>query len=215
MSGTLSEHYRYLSDPRRHELYQSAIEQIVRPGDLVADLGCGFGVLGLLCLEAGAAHVFGLDQTDAIDIAAETMAGAGFTERYTCIRKSTFRAELPEKVDVLICDHVGYLGIDYGIIAMIEDARHRFLKPGGRVIPQAIELRIAGVASKQARDTLQAWQSEIVPSAYSWLSSYAANAKHDVQFAVDELATEPVTLGSVDLERDNPEVLTFTARLTP
>jgi protein arginine N-methyltransferase 1 len=185
----------------------------VRPGDLVGDLGCGFGVLGLLCLEAGAAHVWGIDSSDAVDIAAETMARQGFADRYTCMRESTFRAELPEEVDLLICDHVGYFGVDYGIVAMMDDARSRMLKPGGRVIPQALDLRVVGIASTQARDALRAWEKDTVPAAYSWLSSYAANAKHDVTFSADELATQAVPLGTVDLTQDSPDVLSFAATL--
>lgn len=213
MSATLFEHYCYLSEPRRHEAYRAAIANVVRSGDLAADLGCGFGVLGLLCLEAGAARVWGIDSTDAIDIAAETLAHEGFANRYACIRQSTFRAELSEPVDVLICDHVGYFGVDYGIVAMMEDARRRFLKPGGRVIPQALHLQIAGIASPQARDRLFAWEKDTVPGAYAWLSAYAVNSKHDVNFAADELATRPVPLGTVDLTQDSPDVLSFAATL--
>ncbi|MCB2063019.1 MAG: 50S ribosomal protein L11 methyltransferase [Novosphingobium sp.] len=214
MSGTLSEHHSYLSIPGRHEAYRTAVAQVVQPGDLVADLGCGFGVLGLLCLEAGADHVWGIDSTDAIEIAAETMAREGMADRYTCIRETSFRAELPEKVDVLICDHVGYFGVDYGIVAMLEDARSRFLKPGGRVIPQALDLRIAGVSSPQARDVLGQWEKDTIPGAYSWLSDYCINSKHDVTLAAEELATRSVSLGKVDLTQDSPGMLSFTARLT-
>lgn len=213
MSGTLSEHFCYLSVPQRHEAYRAAIAQAVRPGDLVADLGCGFGILGLLCLEAGADHVWGMDSTDAIEIAAETMAREGMADRYTCIRETSFRAELPEKVDVLICDHVGYFGVDYGIIAMLEDARRRFLKPGGRVIPQALDLRIAGISSPQARDVLRQWEKVTVPEAYSWLSDYCINSKHDVSLAADELATRAVPLGKVDLTQDSQPLLSFTTTL--
>lgn len=213
VSATLSEHYSYLSEPRRHEAYRAAIAQVLRPGDLVADLGCGFGVLGLMCLEAGAAHVYGIDSTEAIGIAAETMAREAYADRYSCIRESTFRAELPERVDLLICDHVGYFGVDYGIVAMLDDARRRMLKPGGRVIPQALELMIAGIASPQARTALDAWEQNSVPNAYSWLSTYAVNSKHDVTFSASELATRPVSLGVLDLTQDSPELLAFAATI--
>ena len=142
------------------------------------------------------------------------MAREGMADRYTCIRETSFRAELPEKVDVLICDHVGYFGVDYGIVAMLEDARSRFLKPGGRVIPQALDLRIAGVSSPQARDVLGQWEKDTIPGAYSWLSDYCINSKHDVTLAAEELATRSVSLGKVDLTQDSPGMLSFTARLT-
>ena len=214
MNETLSEHLAYLSEPGRHAAYTAAIAHELKPGDLVADLGCGFGVLGLLCLEAGAAHVWGIDRTDAIDIAAESLARQGHADRYTCIQETTFRAELPEKVDLLICDHVGCFGVDYGIVAMMDDARRRFLKPGGRVIPQILELKIAGIASSRVRDILRAWEDGSVPQAYSWLSALAVNSKTYIDLTPDELATAPVSLGKVDLTTDSPELLSFTATLS-
>ena len=85
--------------------FRQAIARTIRPGDFVADLGCGFGVLGMLCLQSGAAHCWGIDQTDAIEIARDTMARAGLGERYSCIGESSYRARLPEPVDLIICDH--------------------------------------------------------------------------------------------------------------
>jgi type I protein arginine methyltransferase len=213
VSAALEEHHSYLSLAHRAELYHAAIVQALSPGDTVADLGCGFGVLGLYCLEAGASQVWGIDSTDAIDIAAQTTARMGYAERYNCLHERSFRAQLSEPVDLLICDHVGHFGLDYGIIAMLEDARRRLLKPGGRIIPQAIALQIAGVASPLARNKLDAWQREPVPPAYAWLASYAANTKHVVSFSPDDLATKPVALGRVDLATDSPAVLSFAASL--
>lgn len=112
MSDTLSEHRGYLVDKRRIARYGDAIDRVILAGDTVVDLGCGFGILGLMCLKAGASKAWGIDATDAIDIARETAARAGFGEKYHCIQDQTYRAELPEKVDVLICDHVGYFGVD-------------------------------------------------------------------------------------------------------
>ena len=86
----LDEHLGYIADRVRSERFRQAIARTIGPGDCVVDAGCGFGVLGLMCLQAGAAHVWGIDQTAAVTIARETMDRAGFGTRYTCIRESTF-----------------------------------------------------------------------------------------------------------------------------
>ena len=53
----LDEHLGYVSDSIRYQHFKTAIARTIKHGDRVADLGCGSGVLGLLSLEAGAAHV--------------------------------------------------------------------------------------------------------------------------------------------------------------
>ena len=57
MLDPLDEHYGYLADPVKRERYRAAIEQAVRPGHIVMDLGCGSGLLGLMALRAGASQV--------------------------------------------------------------------------------------------------------------------------------------------------------------
>ncbi|QZH76393.1 MAG: methyltransferase domain-containing protein [Erythrobacter sp.] len=213
MAGVLAEHHDYLALKNRHALYARAIAQVVRSGDVVADLGCGFGILGIQCLQAGAAHVIGIDRTDAIEIARETVSREGLGDHYTCIRASSFRAELPALVDVIICDHVGFFGVDYGIVEMLEDAHRRMLKPGGKVMPRRIVLQVAGVSSARCGDLARMWSQPPVPREYHWLDSYAANARHAVDLGAGDVCSPPVTLGSVPLGEDNPATLQFSARI--
>lgn len=213
MSETFEEHLGYISDLRRLDLFRAAFAKLVRPGDSVADLGCGFGVLGLMCLQAGAARVWGIDRTDAIEIARETMDRAGWGDRYNCIREHTFRATLPEPVDLLVCDHVGLFGLDYGIVAMMADARRRFLKPGGRIFPRKIELILAGASSGPCKIKAAGWNGPGIPREYGWLQDFAVNTKHPHGFARDDIATRPAALGTVDLAADNPDLLAYEAVL--
>ena len=213
LSKILDEHLGYISDTVRLEHFRQAIALSVRPGDIVLDVGCGFAVLGLMCLEAGAARVYGIDHTDAIEIARETAVRAGFGERYHCIREHSFRAELPEQVDVIICDHVGYFGFDYGIIDILGDARRRFLKPGGRVIPGRIDLQIAGIASAAAREKAMAWSAPPIPAAFHWLEEYGINSRHRTTFSADNVLVPAANLGTIDLSADSPDHFSFTADL--
>ncbi|MFN3423597.1 MAG: 50S ribosomal protein L11 methyltransferase [Novosphingobium meiothermophilum] len=213
MASTLSEHHSYLIDARRTQLYRRAIQLSNVCDETVADLGCGFGILGLLCLEAGAGRVWGIDATDATDIALETAARAGYGSRYSCIRGQTFRAELPEVVDVLICDHVGYFGIDYGILQLMADAQERFLKPDGRIIPERIHLFLAGVRSDSCRKKLDVWETPEITPEFHWLRSYAVNTKHAVDLMPTDLATEPVPVAELVLGENYEESLAFKATL--
>lgn len=149
MYDVLKEHIGYVSDQRRLQAYRNAIAQVVRPGDVVADVGCGTGILGLLALQAGAGKVYAIDSTDAIWIAKETFKRAGLADKVKCLRGSSFEVDLPEPVDVLLCDHVGYFGIDYSLIETVSDARRRFLKPDGRIVPRGLTLQLAAIEHEE------------------------------------------------------------------
>ena len=126
----LDEHLGYVDDAIRLEQFRSAIAQVVHPGGRIADLGCGSGVLGLLCLQAGASHVVAIDSSAMIEVARQTMARAGLADRCTFIHARSHRAMLPEHTDVVICDHVGFFGFDYGIVHTMQDARRNRGVPG-------------------------------------------------------------------------------------
>ena len=45
----------------------------------------------------------------------------------------------PERVDVVVCETLGNYPFEENIIATLNDARARFLKPGGVIIPHSVE----------------------------------------------------------------------------
>lgn len=209
----LDEHLGYVADRTRLDRFVAAIARTLKPGDRVADLGCGTGVLGLLCLRAGASHVFAIDSSAMIEVARQTMARAGLADRCTFVHASSHRATLPAPVDVVVCDHVGYFGFDYGIVHTMQDARRRFLAPGGRVIPRRLSLKLAPVESDAARAKVDRWQAEGVPDEFHWLRHRAANVKRAATFAKDALLGTPADLGEIDLRADNPDFFRWNATL--
>jgi len=209
----LDEHLGYVADRIRLEQFRAAIARTVKPGDRVADLGCGSGVLGLLCLQAGASRVVAIDSSAMIEVARATMTRAGLADRCTFIHARSHRATLPEQVDVVICDHVGYFGFDYGVVHTMQDARRRFLAPGGRVIPGRIRLKLAAVESDSARAKVDRWQAEGVPREFHWLRRHAANLRHPVTLPRSALLGPPSDLGEIDLRADNPDFFRWNATL--
>jgi predicted RNA methylase len=147
MAKTLEEHHGYLSDAVKVERYRSAIQKAVQAGHVVIDLGCGSGLLGLMALEAGASKVFFVEEGAIIEVARKAVADAGYADNAEFFRVNSFELSLPEQADVVVCDHVGYFGFDYGILALLADARERFLKPDGIILPAQIELKLAPVGS--------------------------------------------------------------------
>ena len=210
----LEEHLGYIADRIRLEQFKAAVDRFLKPGDCVADLGCGSGILGLLCLQAGAAQVFAIDSTAMIEVARKTLARAGLGNRGVFIRGHSHRIELPELVDVVICDHVGYFGFDYGIVNTLHDARRRLLKPQGRLIPAKIRLQIGAIESEKSRDKAEGWRAEDVPGEFHWLRQHAVNTKHAAKLPCKALLSAPAELGDIDLCTDNPEFFSWTVEMT-
>lgn len=210
----LEEHLGYLADPVRHAALRAAVTQLVNPGDRVADLGCGSGVLGLLCLRQGAAFVEAIDDTAILEVARRTLQREGHAERVRLHACSTWRAALAAPVDLLVCDHVGYFGIDYGLLELLADARQRFLKPGGRILPRRVQLLVGAVHSDAGREQAEAWASAQVDPAYHWLRGHGINAKHALTLQPDELLSGLAPLADLETGLDYPATLRWQTTLT-
>ena len=209
----LTEHLSYVADAVRLEHYRTAIHQTLPADASVADLGCGSGVLGLLCLEAGAGHVFAIDDSAILDVARTALQRAGYGERASFIRGKSSQIDLPHQVDMVICDHVGYFGFDYGIVGFLEDARKRMLKPGGTLIPSRIRLNLAAVGSRLCDELANAWQADNIPPAFHWLRGHTVNTKHAVMLEPADLLCPPAVLGDIDLYADQPGFISWSTEL--
>jgi len=136
----LHTHLKMLADRHRMATYKKGIFENIRPGDIVADIGTGTGILSFLALQAGAARVYAIESGDIIATARKVAADNGLMDKVVFINTDSREANLPEKVDVILTETFGGMGIDEGAIEMLADARNRFLKPGGRLLPASMNL---------------------------------------------------------------------------
>jgi len=211
MPDTLDEHYGYLSDRVKVECYQAAIKRAVRPGQIVMDLGCGSGLLGLMALRAGAGKVLFVEQGAIIEVARRTINEAGFGTRAEFFHVNSFELEVPERIDVVLCDHIGYFGFDYNILALLADARQRFLKPAGIVIPAEVGVELAPVETTAGRELVARWRDGSIPDDFAWVGTSAANSKLAVNLEADNLLTEPAALGMLELGANDNAFLNWQA----
>ena len=150
-----------IADSGRTAAYARALEQLVTPGSIVVDLGCGPGILSLLACRAGAARVYAVEQADVIDLARELAVANGFADRIHFIQAASTEVELPEPVDGIVSDLHGVVPLVRTAIVSLLDARDRFLKPGGWMIPARDTLWTAVVTSPPAHQQIvSAWDTE-------------------------------------------------------
>ncbi len=213
MAPLLAEHLEYVSDSARLQRFERALAGVIKPGARVADLGSGSGILSLLALRAGAAHVYAIDESDMIEVARETLSRCGMDGRVSFIAGRAQRVELPERVDAVMCDHVGGFGFDYGIVALLDDARRRFLKPGGAIVPRRLELHLAPVESARCHALGEGWSAPGVPAEFHWLRGLCINSEHLVDLEPGELLGAPARLGAIDLAAPAAQFLSWSAEL--
>jgi SAM-dependent methyltransferase len=147
--GSAFAHEEMLLDQIRCDAYREAIRCTVKPGDVVVDLGAGTGLLSFFALQAGARHVYAIEMTRIADVAAELIEANGFRDRITLIRQTSTRARLPERCDVLVTETLSAFCFDTeNIIEFVADARERFLKPGGRIVPESADTFLLPVSSE-------------------------------------------------------------------
>ncbi|MDH3316865.1 MAG: 50S ribosomal protein L11 methyltransferase [Gammaproteobacteria bacterium] len=135
------------ADRHRVDAYARALGKVVRPGDVVIDIGAGTGILSLLACRAGASRVYAIEPDDAIAVARENAVANGYADRITFIQDISTRVTPPETADVVVSDLHGVLPGYQGHLPTIIDARQRFLSPGGRLVPQQDALMMAAVSA--------------------------------------------------------------------
>lgn len=149
------QHYREMvDDPLRIAAFRDAIAAEVRPGELVADVGCGLGTYALFACRAGAERVYAIDDGPVLEVAREVARANGCGDRVHFLAGRSTDVEPVERVDVAIFeDYVAGL-LTPRIVGGLRDLRTRWLKPGGRLLPACARLYTACVESSDTHRAL-------------------------------------------------------------
>jgi protein arginine N-methyltransferase 1 len=191
-----------IAEPLRIGAYARALEAAIRPGDVVLDIGTGTGIFPLFACRFGASRVHAIESAPYIQLARETAAANGVTERVVFHEGSSLRVDLPEKVDVIVSDLRGLLPLYRRNLGTIIDARRRFLAPGGRVVPVRDDLWMAPVeAPSLAQKFRQPWCENPWDFDLRAGLSLAANTVARGPFGPQHLLGAPMRYGAVDYER--------------
>lgn len=186
MSLQFDEHRQYLDDAPRLAAYEAAIATTVRPGDVVVDLGCGTGILGLLACRAGASRVYAIDNGGMIAIAREVAAANGYADRIVHVAALSTRIDLPERADVIVTDQAGRLGFEAGVIEYLADAARRFLRPGGRLIPGGVTTWLAPLEAPELTTVVDFWRTTPAGFDFSCAHDGAVNTGYPVTVTADQ-----------------------------
>ena len=199
-------HHWLLSDPIRTGAYRNAVSKIVHKNDVVLDIGAGSGILSFFACQAGARKVYAIEISDALSLARELCTSNGFDGIVEFRQGLSQEIELPERVDVVISDTGCSFGLQGGLLGILLDAKKRFLKPGGLIIPGSLELLVAPVEFNDER-SLNIWDKNRYGLDLSAVRPFAANTNYSLKLEAKDMLAPPASLATIQFaEVDHPYV---------
>ncbi|GAA5853144.1 hypothetical protein JCM3766R1_005366, partial [Sporobolomyces carnicolor] len=129
-------------------------------GKVVLDVGCGTGILSMFAARAGARKVYAVDASNVAYKAMRNIKANGFQEVIEVIKGKVEEIELPEKVDVIISEWMGYCLLYECMLDSVLLARDKYLAPGGLMVPSQTSILLSAFAGQPwVDDRVKFWDS--------------------------------------------------------
>ena len=217
-------HIAMLNDRQRVTSFLAAVRQVVRPGDVVVDIGTGTGVLAIAAAQAGAARVYAVEATGIDKLAEANFRANGFEDRITLVTGWSMNVELPERADVLVSEIIGDHPFGERVIEVTADARRRLLKPDARMIPRHVNVFALPVAVPDRMIRRYLFTQERLETWRSWygmdFGALARSTPSSFSFSVNpwklrgRALTDPVLVAAADLQTEKSSVITADCNFT-
>lgn len=119
---------------------------------IVLDVGAGTGILSIFAAQAGAKHVYAVENANIAIHARKIIADNGFSDRITVLKGKIEEIELPvEKVDIIISEWMGYFLLYESMLDCVLVARDKFLAPDGHMFPDKATLYLSTIEDDEYR----------------------------------------------------------------
>lgn len=141
--ASLAIHHNMLMDTTRVLAYKTAISTQVN-GKSVIDLGCGTGILSLFAAKSGAKKIIAIEETNIALVAEKMFKSNRINHLVTLYKSNSKNVNIAQKADILIHEILGTDPLDENILMYISDAKKRFLKKGGKLIPGKLTICCIG-----------------------------------------------------------------------
>lgn len=197
----LTYHALMLSDVHRMDAYERAIRHLVRPGDVVLDLGSGTGILALLAARRGA-RVHAVESMRVAALAEVLVHANGLADRITVHRADARMLEPVELVDLVVTECLGSFLVDDNMLPAAAAAA-RWLKPGGRFCPSEVRLRVAPIGDV-AMPSVSVWKEPFYGIDLRDAVPFATATCPTANLAPATLIAQPAIYHRHDLANDSP-----------
>jgi predicted RNA methylase len=172
-------------DGYRNATYLRALKKVVTPATTVMDLGAGLGIHGLNAATLGAAAVHLVEPSPVLEIARK-VAAENALENIHCHQCRVEELQLEESVDILVSVFTGNFLLTEDLLPSLFHARDKFLKPGGKMIPDRARMEVVPVtAPDYYQEHIDRW------------TAYPEHAAKHGEPALDYQAVRPFAVNSL------------------
>jgi hypothetical protein len=206
------QHAHMVLDRVRVEKYAAAIRAVVRPSDVVVDVGSGSGVLALVAARAGARKVYAVEATAAAELIAAHARDNGVASVIEILRGDARDVVFAEPPTVIVTETMGVVGVDEGMLPMLAVVARK-CAPGARAIPASLDVRFAPVSLEKFGEQLAALE-DVAGLRLSVLRARVRQQVFPVRLAATALCGPSVGTGALVLPTaTRPRTLRATLRL--
>lgn len=155
----VSVHEEMIADRVRTDAYRLAILRnwSALRGKTVLDVGAGTGILSIFCAQAGARRVYAVEASAIWQQAREVVRLNGLEDRVQVLHGPVETVELPEQVDVIVSEWMGYGLLHESMLSSVLQARTKWLKEGGLLLPASADLFVAPISDQMLELRLGFW----------------------------------------------------------
>ena len=136
--------------------FRQAIQEVVKTGDYVVDIGTGSGILAILAAKAGAGRVSAIEVNPESLQYAKQAAQMNGVEKVIEFVEGDFSDFIPDKkADVVICEMLSSMMLVEQQIPASFHATEKILKPNGVILPQEVIVYIVPVECTEIWERFQ------------------------------------------------------------
>ncbi|XP_071960883.1 protein arginine N-methyltransferase 6-like isoform X2 [Antedon mediterranea] len=143
-----------ISDSVRTNTYRLALlkncDRLI--GKVVADIGAGTGILSCFCVQAGARKVYAIEASSIAKRCEEVIKSNKMENKIQVINQRVEDVHLPEKVDVIVSEWMGYFLLYESMLNSVIYARDKFLKKNGLILPSIASIYMAPITDAERLD---------------------------------------------------------------
>lgn len=194
-----------LSDKTRTNAFCTAIADKTKTNSIAIDLGAGTGILSLATVKAGAKLVYAIERSKIASVAASLFRENNFDEKIRLLVSDSKYVIISEKVDLLLSEWIGIHVFQENMLLDFIDTRDRFLKQGGTLIPEAVDIWLAPLKNNPVLDKeILKWNKPVYGFDFSEISRLSLNDAYIAHISPEDLAAPGASAVTLDLYTIQP-----------